>query len=281
MLSKCNFNYNFFFHPLKLNSLSQKALSIVTIVALSVFTRGIYAIAFACVNWHDYDHDFQYVPSVQTKPSLKTETKSSLKETDPSEFGPLIVKKSHGLKFQRKEVKKALKVENSDEESNITKVELIKQKHCKQLSLFEEWAKCDKWKSIHSAHYDWWMFPVERPSSGYGTAFAVSKEDVETLKADDQFMENYRRAIHLVVQAWGWDLEKGEAILVADPFKSGQRWTGYGVRLAKMSDSLRLFGETELHQKLKQFFNLHCLPQQDEVRISDLSWLKKTLGDEE
>lgn len=156
------------------------------------------------------------------------------------------------------------------------KIRDIKEHHARQLAQFEMWAKNQEWSKIHQAHYDWWMFPVDRPSRGHGDRFALSQEEIEVMKKDPDFMRDYRRGVVLVVKAWGWDLEKDQAI-VNPQYSQGQKWNGYGVRLAKMSDSVRLFGEWGLHTKLKKFFKEHCLTQQSSAPISDLSWLKQTL----
>lgn len=249
--------YNFLFHPLSYKNYPNKMLSMITVVALSVLSKGIFTAAFVFVHWQRHKKT-EIVENAKVNPATLVLIKNQ-KPKMPS------ILDLHSVRVSKEGVK-----------MDQTKADLIKRDLAQQLQKFEDWAQANEWQRIHDAHYDWWMFPVERPSSAYGEAYAVNKADVEALKADPIFMNNYRRGVALVVQAWGWDLEKGEAI--KSPAK-GQAWDGYGVRLAKMSDSLRLFEEIELHQKLKAFFNQHCLPQQKEVPISDLSWLKRTLGD--
>ena len=155
------------------------------------------------------------------------------------------------------------------------KVDRIKNKQAEQLHLFETWARAGQWQNIHNAHYDWWMFPVNRPSAGYGETYSVGKGEIQALKTDAAFMDNYRRGVVLVVNAWGWDLDQDQPV---KPSSDAQCWTGYGVRLAKMSDSLQLFDEKKLHQKLKRFFNDFCLPQQRNIPISDLPWLNQSFN---
>lgn len=236
--------HNFFFHPLAIeHSDTRKVLSVVAVVALSFLTAGLFAIAFVIVNWND--------------------RKITIEKIDPKVFtaaSPVLTKvpKTQPNKTMHQE-----------------KAERIKQKQAEQLTIFEKWAKAKDWQSIHGAHYDWWMFPVDRPSAGHGDTYAVSRDDIESLKADATFMKNYKRGVAIVVEAWGWDLDKDKPI--SNPEK-GQKWTGYGVRLAKMSDSLHLFGEADLHQKLRLFFTQFCLPQQDHIPISDLPWLYKTFA---
>lgn len=64
-------------------------------------------------------------------------------------------------------------------------------------------------------------------------------------------MARYRRGVQLVVESWGWNLENNA------PCAHG-RWTGYGVRLGKMAQSLSLFGEEELFHRLQQFYRTVC-----------------------
>lgn len=154
-------------------------------------------------------------------------------------------------------------------------VQDIKKHHKDQLAQFKAWEANREWKEIHQAHYDWWMFPVSRPSSGYKLRFMVEKdsEDLRALKNDKDFMDSYREGVALVVRAWGWDLEKGAPIANPDTAE-GQGWDGYGVRLAKMGSSSLLFGEQGQYEKLKKFYKVFCLPlQEQDVVIRDKAWL--------
>ncbi|WP_068471444.1 hypothetical protein [Candidatus Protochlamydia phocaeensis] len=263
--------HNFLFHPwVGAHSQAQRALSVATIIALSVLTGGLFAVAFAFINWRDRQIKMAAMtPRVQNSvsPILGASSQPSLSVSpmvDPFRLNSADSVSVKGDRFVA---------------ADQAKVDRIKQRQAKQLQDFKNWALANQWQKIHDAHYDWWMFPVERPSAQQGEAYAVGREEVNALKADPAFMQSYREGVALVVQAWGWDLENEQAILVANPQVSGQKWTGYGVRLAKMSDSLLLFGEIGLHKKLQVFFTQHCLPQQDQVPISNLKWLKSTLGE--
>lgn len=145
--------------------------------------------------------------------------------------------------------------------SPLHKVDQIKQKHSEQLQKFEQWASAKDWKLFTPtySHYDWWMFPVARPSSHYGDIYQVSQADVDALKADPKFMKEYRRGVELVVRSWGWDLQRQCSVLETERTPE-QRWTGYGVRLGKMADSLLLFGEDDLYRKLQLFYQAICCP---------------------
>lgn|GEM_PF-3049454 len=262
--------YNFFFHPLDHgHSPMRQALSIVTIVALTLFSRGIFALIFAFVNGLDHKVPVAKIGSQVNVP------KPLIVQTSEATIHPPLVQSRMIAEDDW------IQEEGLDESEEVlldhSKVEHIREKQEKQLECFEKWAQANQWHLIHQAHYDWWMFPVERPSRSYRDQYSMGRAEVERLKKDRTFMENYKRGMILVVQAWGWDLEKERAIDVLDPKKSCQAWTGYGVRLAKMSDSLLLFGEMELHKKLRIFFNEYCLPQQHRIPISNLVWLRRTL----
>ena len=39
------------------------------------------------------------------------------------------------------------------------------------------------WRRFHISHYDWWTFPIDRPSQ-HGLRYTVYADDVARLKAD-------------------------------------------------------------------------------------------------
>jgi hypothetical protein len=128
--------------------------------------------------------------------------------------------------------------------------EALKAKHKDYLDKLEAWAKAGKWENMQGpmAHFDWWMFPIAQDSRGQGKRYTMDKARVEELKKDAAFMANYRRAVFLVVQSWGWDLQNNKDISNAT-----QKWTGYSVRLWKMVESLKFFGEQELYVRVQKF----------------------------
>jgi hypothetical protein len=125
-----------------------------------------------------------------------------------------------------------------------------KRKQALQLQQFEKYARDGNWGGIHSAHYDWWMFPINKTSVGGGDQYYFPNKALEELRKDKEFMDSFRRGVALEALAWGWDIKNNA--LVAAPGKD-QRWTGYGIRLAKMADSLWLLGEFELFQSMQLF----------------------------
>lgn len=155
------------------------------------------------------------------------------------------------------------------------KVALIKEQHKKTLEQFEILAKDNKWDELRNLHFDWWMFPVDKDSNGHGSTYKVGLKEIESLKKDAAFMVDYERGVALVLKAWGWDFRKDTTIFW---LHSNQCWDGYGVRLAKMSDSLKLFSKEELHRKLKIFFQNHCLIQESTVPISCRQWLMNSFN---
>lgn len=114
--------------------------------------------------------------------------------------------------------------------------------HVEQLARFRDWALRHEWSAMHRAHYDWWMFPVDRPSS-YGFRFTVYADEVRELTADDAYLAGYREGVRLLLLGWGWDTQLCE--LVHDP-DADQRWHDWPIRLLKCLDSTRLFGQEDL-----------------------------------
>ena len=139
----------------------------------------------------------------------------------------------------------------------ISKLENEKQKQVDTLRNLEILAVKGKWGKIRACHYDWWMFPINKASSAYGDLYAFSPDDLQALKADQAFLESYRRGVRLQARAWGWDIDKKSTV---EPPGAGQTWKGYGIRLAKMADSLWLMGETELFESMQQFAEKRVLP---------------------
>lgn len=202
--------YNFFFHPLSpYHSTKTTILSLITNVALAVFSCGLYLLVFAAV--HALEH-----------------------------------RKILEIRFIKCDL------------------DHLKEKQKQQLQQLEEWAAEGKWFNIHNAHYDWWMFPLHRPSS-YNYEYSVTKEDVQRLKQDNEFMKNYRKGVTVVAKAWGWDIEKKQDLTQGD-----QAWDGYEIRLWKMLNSLKIFGETELRRRILHFTD-------EKVRFTWLAWLRERL----
>jgi hypothetical protein len=150
----------------------------------------------------------------------------------------------------------------------IPKNEDVKLQHSTQLRKFRHWANTGSWRKFDTHHYDWWIFPITQSSDSYGVRFALSPSDIESLKQDPDFMDDYRQGVHLVSKSWGWDLSASKPI--SDRF-GVQKWTGHGVRLGKMADSLQLFGEKGMFRSLQQFSKQH------QVQSSIAPWVKNTL----
>jgi len=125
------------------------------------------------------------------------------------------------------------------------------------LAKLQTLANAGQWQHIqtHTSHghsgFDWWMFPIKRPSLGKGTRYTVNDEQIKTLKANPEFMKSYRDGVILVAKSWGWDLEKKNDIT-----NDKQKWVGYNVRLGKMIDSLRLFDQQDLLKNLVYFIDM-------------------------
>jgi hypothetical protein len=122
----------------------------------------------------------------------------------------------------------------------------LKEKQKDQLLKFEEWAESKNWLAFHDAHYDWWMFPIDQPSS-LGLKYTVDKTAIENLKMDEEFMKNYLRGVELLLRSWGWNLNQES--LISTPYEH-QTWHNWPIRLSKCAQSLELFGCEKEYQSV-------------------------------
>jgi hypothetical protein len=114
----------------------------------------------------------------------------------------------------------------------------LKRKHAEQLAQFREWESTNNWQALHKAHYDWWMFPVDEPSS-YGFAWTVYEGDIAELKQDDVYMKGYEIGVEILARSWGWNIHTAKYL--AD-LHYDQCWQNWPIRLYKCAKSLLLFG---------------------------------------
>lgn len=128
-------------------------------------------------------------------------------------------------------------------------IEQIKEKQAWQLDQFQHWAENHQWGEFHRAHYDWWMFPIDQPSS-YGYAWTVFEGDIAEFKEDQQFIEKYLLGVRLLALSWGWDITN--RIQIANPAPD-QKWQNWPIRLYKCARSLRVFGFEDYFDSMKIF----------------------------
>lgn len=146
----------------------------------------------------------------------------------------------------------------------------LKAKQKWQLDLFEEWAQRGDWMQLHTAHYDWWMFPIDSPSA-HGLAYTVYEGEIAELKQDAEYLRNYLRGAQLVAAGWGWDLGTADHLPNPAPDQCWQHWP---VRLFKAAQSLQLYGYTQHYESLKQYaLILMDTGEEMEYNGHDLSWL--------
>ena len=108
------------------------------------------------------------------------------------------------------------------------------------LTKFRKWASLNKWIEFSNKnHFDWWMFPIGDESSR-GYRYSVFNQDIELLKKDAEFINNYREGLRLIFLSWGWDLEKSTEVLSP---ALDQEWRYYDVRLRKAIHSMYLFDQ--------------------------------------
>jgi len=224
-------SYNFFFHPFDQNHSSQaKILSMITNIALAIISRGFYVPIFAAIH-------------------LSERISKNSDSAQKQRIHDVVLAQSGGVD------RKALKIKQKD-----------------HLSKLQTLADQGEWQALqeHTDHpdsaFDWWMFPIDRGSASFGQKYQLTKDDVEALKQDPEFIQSYRRGIILVAKSWGWDLENK-----LDVTNRRQHWTGYQVRLGKMIHSMRLFNQDDLLHNLINFID------QKGLHPSLESWIQKML----
>lgn len=139
-----------------------------------------------------------------------------------------------------------------NEHSEFVGIEAIKQRQYADLLKFRSWAADHAWFQFHGEHYDWWMFPIDQPSS-YGFAYTVYSGDIARLKSDQEFMDNFREGVQLLLLSWGWAVESATPVTEPEP---GQAWANWPIRLKKCLQSTFLFGEKDLQVSVGAYVDL-------------------------
>jgi hypothetical protein len=112
-----------------------------------------------------------------------------------------------------------------------------------QTRKFKTWADSRNWAEFHKQHFDWWTFPIDRGSAGYGFKYDISGKPLEDLKNNPEYLESLRTAAGLYLQSMAWDIKKHDWIANPD-FDGGQDPTNNinGARLFKIARSMQLHG---------------------------------------
>jgi len=139
----------------------------------------------------------------------------------------------------------------SNQNSDFAGLENLIKKHREQLQQFNVWFEQEQWGKFHTAHYDWWMFPIDHKSS-FGYKWTVFDDDIKTLKKNKQFMQDYCLGIKLLSLAWGWNLNEKKAIEHPAREQCWQRWP---VRLYKAAYSAKLFDQKDELESLAIYAN--------------------------
>ncbi|WP_243347296.1 hypothetical protein [Parabacteroides sp. FAFU027] len=125
----------------------------------------------------------------------------------------------------------------------------LKRKHHQQIVEFEHWARAEDWQKFHISHYDWWAFPIDKPSR-LGFAYTVFEDEINELKQDPVFMQELVLGAELLLRSWGWDLKRSSHI---DHPLPDQDWQNWPIRLHKCASSLLLFGFQPEFESVRKF----------------------------
>ena len=118
-----------------------------------------------------------------------------------------------------------------------------------QTTLFQMWANERTWDEFHRNHYDWWAFPIDKPSS-HGFKFTLDAPGIAELSSDAGYLESLEQAARCLLLSWAWDIDKQDFVVPADP---DQGWAYRVIRLYKCNRALKLVGLTELAKSTAEY----------------------------
>ena len=126
--------------------------------------------------------------------------------------------------------------------------ELI-QVHSAQVDQFQSWAANRDWNHFHTSHYDWWAFPIDRPSS-YGLRYTLGPQEIAELRENPDFMARHLLGAQLLLLSWGWDWQVNAPVLAPGP---DQAWANWPIRLEKCTTSMKLMGHVDLSRSCRTY----------------------------
>jgi len=254
----------FFFYPLhEDHSPSVKILSVIANIALTILSCGLYLIVFALVHCNEKSEASPLIQrsvmamsplavAIPLVPMPPVASPLPAQTVPPKAQTPILLANPRLMAATNP-------IPPAAPKRGFVGVEALKKQQKDHLDKLTQFAQKGEWRHLqtHTEHrdsgFDWWMFPTDRASS-LGDRYQVNRADIEELKKDRQFMENYRAGVLLVAHSWGWDLVNRQ-----DLTSRALHWSHWNVRLGKMLDSLRLFGQEDLRQALSYFVNLKGL----------------------
>lgn len=122
-----------------------------------------------------------------------------------------------------------------------------------------------KWSAIHSDHYDWWAFPIDRGSSAYGDFYNVAGEPLKRLRQNQEFLKALTDLILVQTRALGYNLYEKTWMQEPD-WSAGQDWgLAYPTRIWKMTRSAQIFGLEEEFESLK---NMQKILSENGIRFN-------------
>lgn len=137
----------------------------------------------------------------------------------------------------------------SNQDAQFIGVEDLVHQHKLQIESFQIWAAKEDWIAFHNSHYDWWTFPIDKPSS-YGFAYTVYSSEIKQLSQIETFMLSHCLGARLLLQSWGWNWLTNQPIENPGP---NQQWANWPIRLAKCSRSMWLFDQEDEWQSCVRY----------------------------
>ena len=105
-----------------------------------------------------------------------------------------------------------------------------------QISEFTVWLENKAWEKFFLNHYDWYTFPIDKPSLSCSSKYCVrTKLLLDHLRGEHRFLSNIKKATELVLFAWGWSIRDNQ--LLVNRWENNKNPT----RLYKIGRCLKLF----------------------------------------
>ncbi len=145
-------------------------------------------------------------------------------------------------------------------------IKMLKDQTAGQNAKFRAWLDAGLLQNFGpDEHFDWWAFPIDRPSRRYGEKYDISVV-LDELRSDAQFLGDVLGNARMLMAAWGWDLDSARSV-------DETLYPRYGVRLWKCGLSLHVLGMPRAFLSVQSFAVSHR-----EERTSD-TWAKLELSE--
>ena len=117
-----------------------------------------------------------------------------------------------------------------------------------QISEFVVWIENEDWDKFVLNHFDWYTFPIDKPSLSYSNKYCIrTKLLLDQLSDEERFLSNVKKATELVLMAWGWSMKENQQLV--NIWEKNKNPT----RLYKIGRCLKMFEMNDYYESLQLF----------------------------